>query len=133
MEEIFNSTISIISNILNYLIVVTESLLSNPIFIIIISLAILGIIFKIIERIISNIKYNNYIKKDMRREAIRQAHYYKTGEKPNSIAELDINITTKVKCVEEKIDKNGKIELHGCTVENSKVKYGYINNKIVKE
>lgn len=80
MEELFTSTTSVISNVLDYLVVVSKALLSNPIFIIIISLVVLGIIIKIIERIVTNIQYNNYRKKDMRREAIRQAHYYKTGK-----------------------------------------------------
>lgn len=98
-----------------------------------ISLVIYKVILNVIDDAVDNANQRGI---DLYVSAINYAytaHYYKTGEKPKSIAELDINITTKVKCVEEKIDKNGKIELHGCTVENSKVKYGYINNKIVKE
>lgn len=52
----------------------------------------------------------------------------------NDIDSIDIKITTKVECEEKSITKDGTvIELHGCRVEDSKAKYGYVNNKVVKE
>lgn len=51
----------------------------------------------------------------------------------NDIDSIDIKITTKVECEEKSITKDGTIELHGCRVEDSKTKYGYVNSKVVKE
>lgn len=56
-----------------------------------------------------------------------------TGNSITNIDDIDINITTKVECEEKNISSNGTIELHGCRVENSKKKYGYVNDNVIKE
>ena len=45
----------------------------------------------------------------------------------------DINIGTNVKCEKIDVTSAGIIELHGCTVENSKTKYKYTSGKAKKE
>ena len=50
-----------------------------------------------------------------------------------SIDNLNVELTVDVKCDEKSIDSRGVIELHGCTVENSKSKYGYVNGSVQKE
>lgn len=61
------------------------------------------------------------------------SYIYKNGFATNNIDDLNINITTKVECKEKKLYLNGVVELHGCTVEDSKIKYSYIDGRVVKE
>ena len=44
-----------------------------------------------------------------------------------------IDIGTNVKCDKVRVSNIGDVELHGCTVENSKTKYKYTNGKAKKE
>ena len=46
---------------------------------------------------------------------------------------LDITSTVDVKCEERFVDSSGNVELHGCSVENSKAKYKYVKGKAERE
>ena len=46
--------------------------------------------------------------------------------------ELNIVLTTEVECKDKKLYSNGNVELYGCTVEDSKIKYNYVNGKVVR-
>ena len=59
-------------------------------------------------------------------------YIYKNGFSPNSIDELNIVLTTEVECKDKKLYSNGNVELYGCTVEDSKIKYNYVNGKVVR-
>lgn len=58
---------------------------------------------------------------------------YKHGTFTDNVEELKINVLTKVECDEIKVSYNGKVDLYGCSVENSKQKYNYVDGKVEKE
>ena len=45
----------------------------------------------------------------------------------------DKNVGTSVKCEKVNVSTTGVVELYGCTVEGSKVKYKYTNGKAERE
>lgn len=60
-------------------------------------------------------------------------YIYRNGFTNVNIDDLEIKITTKVECEEKKLYSTGMVELHGCTVDDSKIKYSYINGKVERE
>ena len=60
-------------------------------------------------------------------------YIYENGNSDFSIDDFNIKLTVNVKCEEKQIDSRGTIELHGCTVENSKSKYQYVGGTVTKE
>ena len=60
-------------------------------------------------------------------------YMYKNGFYVDDIDDLEVTISTKVECEQKKISYDGKVELHGCKVENSKIKYKYVAGKVERE
>lgn len=65
--------------------------------------------------------------------AYARAYLNKSGDVSVNIDDLNIKVNVDVKCEEKHIDSYGTVELKGCTVDNHKAKYSYINGKVEKE
>ena len=58
---------------------------------------------------------------------------YRNGFSTYSVDDLNVETSTRVECEEKILYVSGDVELHGCTVENSKKKYKYVNGKVERE
>ena len=56
-----------------------------------------------------------------------------SGNASINIDDLNVKINVEVKCEEKSIDSYGNVELKGCTVDNYKSKYRYIDGKVERE
>lgn len=61
------------------------------------------------------------------------SYIYRNGTLDVNIDDLEIKITVQVNCEEKKLTSSGSVELYGCTVENSKIKYKYVNGRAERE
>ena len=62
-----------------------------------------------------------------------KSYLNRNGEGNTDIDSLDIKTNVNVVCEEKSIDILGNIELHGCTIDGSKTKYGYVKNNVIRE
>lgn len=106
-------------------------------FVLVSAMTITYIVYRIVIGLINNtVDDANRRGMELYISAIKYAqisYEFNNGVSADNINDLDIKVITKVECKEQKIDINGNIELHGCTVDDSKAKYGYVDGKIIKE
>ena len=103
-------------------------------FVLVSAMIIMYIIYRIVMGYIGN-AVDNANKRGIEEyvETIRLEYIRSVFDNRGTINIDNINTNVKIDCEEKNITSDGIIELHGCRVENSKRKYGYVNDKVQKE